>query len=204
MERRGVVSLVVLVAALVAVGAVWYLVSPRPVQGPSGSPTLVGGDKDAHGCIGSAGYSWCAVKEKCLRPWEEQCGPVALDPAFGVLSALRGADNAFGYATSSVLEWRSEANAVSSLEGLSATAKEAHTSDQNAARKYFKDEGFAQSVPNEAGGPTGGLEGYTKGNVACTLSYAFTDLTFLPDAPVQVNSDAQTVTVSCGILSSGQ
>jgi hypothetical protein len=34
---------------------------------------LVGGDKDEHGCIGSAGYSWCAEKQKCLRVWEEQC-----------------------------------------------------------------------------------------------------------------------------------
>lgn len=35
--------------------------------------TLVGGDRDAHGCIGSAGYSWCEAKQKCLRPWEESC-----------------------------------------------------------------------------------------------------------------------------------
>lgn len=33
----------------------------------------VGGDKDEHGCIGSAGYSWCGAKQKCLRPWEEAC-----------------------------------------------------------------------------------------------------------------------------------
>ncbi len=37
------------------------------------SPTVVGGDRDAHGCIGSAGYSWCEVKNKCLRVWEEAC-----------------------------------------------------------------------------------------------------------------------------------
>ena len=35
--------------------------------------SIVGGDKDIHGCIGSAGYSWCAVKNKCLRVWEEKC-----------------------------------------------------------------------------------------------------------------------------------
>lgn len=34
---------------------------------------VVGGDKDEHGCIGSAGYSWCALKNKCLRIWEEAC-----------------------------------------------------------------------------------------------------------------------------------
>ena len=34
---------------------------------------IVGGDRDEHGCIGSAGYSWCEIKQKCLRIWEEEC-----------------------------------------------------------------------------------------------------------------------------------
>jgi hypothetical protein len=33
----------------------------------------VGADRDEHGCIGSAGYTWCQVKNKCLRTWEEKC-----------------------------------------------------------------------------------------------------------------------------------
>jgi hypothetical protein len=32
--------------------------------------SLVGGDKDANGCIGSAGYQWCAKIKQCVRPWE--------------------------------------------------------------------------------------------------------------------------------------
>ena len=31
---------------------------------------LVGGDHDAHGCIGSAGYAWCGRTEQCERSWE--------------------------------------------------------------------------------------------------------------------------------------
>lgn len=34
---------------------------------------LVGNDSDEHGCKGSAGYSWCEIKQKCLRIWEESC-----------------------------------------------------------------------------------------------------------------------------------
>jgi len=41
-----------------------------PIPSP---PTLVGGDKDAHGCIGSAGYEWCEANQKCYRSWEENC-----------------------------------------------------------------------------------------------------------------------------------
>jgi hypothetical protein len=34
---------------------------------------MPGSDRDAHGCIGSAGYTWCGAKNKCLRTWEEPC-----------------------------------------------------------------------------------------------------------------------------------
>lgn len=36
-------------------------------------PQIIGGDKDAGGCLIAAGYSWCEPKQKCLRPWEEIC-----------------------------------------------------------------------------------------------------------------------------------
>lgn len=41
---------------------------------------MVGNDRDTHGCIGSAGYSWCEAKSKCLRPWEEKCETAAAIP----------------------------------------------------------------------------------------------------------------------------
>ena len=30
----------------------------------------VGADRDAHGCIGSAGYTWSEELGACIRPWE--------------------------------------------------------------------------------------------------------------------------------------
>lgn len=48
--------------------------STPPCLAPSVACTpILGGDRDAHGCIGSAGYSWCEAKQKCLRIWEEPC-----------------------------------------------------------------------------------------------------------------------------------
>lgn len=38
---------------------------------------MPGSDRDSHGCIGSAGYSWCEPKQKCLREWEEACAAAA-------------------------------------------------------------------------------------------------------------------------------
>ncbi|MBU0758405.1 MAG: hypothetical protein KKF44_10130 [Nanoarchaeota archaeon] len=41
---------------------------------------IVGGDSDEHGCKGSAGYTWCEEKQKCLRVWEEECPGLGLTP----------------------------------------------------------------------------------------------------------------------------
>lgn len=34
---------------------------------------VIGGQKDEHGCLPAAGYSWCAATKKCIRFWEETC-----------------------------------------------------------------------------------------------------------------------------------
>jgi putative lipoprotein len=43
-----------------------------------------GADRDEHGCIRSAGYSWCAKEGKCARPWElaKEKGFPATEEAF--------------------------------------------------------------------------------------------------------------------------
>lgn len=33
----------------------------------------IGGQKDEHGCLIAAGYSWCEAKNTCTRPWEDYC-----------------------------------------------------------------------------------------------------------------------------------
>jgi len=42
-------------------------------QGKTEGLKLVGGDSDANGCIGSAGYSWCEARKACIRVWEQYC-----------------------------------------------------------------------------------------------------------------------------------
>jgi hypothetical protein len=79
--------LFIFVALIIAAGAYYFgkngwsvnVSKPTPVAEASQTPqqNIVGGDKDEHGCIGSAGYSWCAAKNKCLRIWEETCDTAA-------------------------------------------------------------------------------------------------------------------------------
>jgi len=62
----------------------------------SSTENIVGNDRDEHGCIGSAGYSWCQEKAKCLRPWEEQCiAPIdtkIVEKMNSVLCSQKGGD----------------------------------------------------------------------------------------------------------------
>ncbi len=46
-------------------------VTPAPapeVQPPT--PMAIGGERDAHGCLPAAGYTWCERTGRCERPWE--------------------------------------------------------------------------------------------------------------------------------------
>lgn len=49
------------------------------LQEKIGNRKLIGGDKDGHGCLIAAGYSWCEAKQKCLRVWEEPCATTTTD-----------------------------------------------------------------------------------------------------------------------------
>jgi len=70
---------IILICILVVMGiCLFYLYQKNnnnnlPISTNENSGVIVGGDKDIHGCLGPAGYSWCEAKNKCLRVWEEKC-----------------------------------------------------------------------------------------------------------------------------------
>ena len=79
LQKGFAVPVIIAIVALLAIGGGYAYYKSNNVKTTPLSPVpniennLVGSDKDSHGCIGSAGYSWCAVKNKCLRVWEEKC-----------------------------------------------------------------------------------------------------------------------------------
>jgi len=58
--------------------------SAQTTEATSIVPTSIGGDRDVHGCIPSAGYSWNETKKACTRAWEDRAeantGAIALPP----------------------------------------------------------------------------------------------------------------------------
>lgn len=66
-----------IIILILATGIYYFININNQAYAPGSSEDIiVGGDKDEHGCIGSAGYTWCESKQKCLRVWEEECPPV--------------------------------------------------------------------------------------------------------------------------------
>ena len=51
---------------------------------------MVGGDRDEHGCIGSAGYSWSALRGECIQVFEvgTRLNPVDVEQEEAVISAF--------------------------------------------------------------------------------------------------------------------
>ncbi len=62
----------IVVTIVIAFLVIWPYTAPQNIQNTTENQ-IVGDDKDEHGCIPSAGYTWCEAKQKCLRPWEETC-----------------------------------------------------------------------------------------------------------------------------------
>ncbi|KAF1036408.1 MAG: hypothetical protein GAK33_03967 [Burkholderia lata] len=63
-------SLAATLACAFALSACAAQSTPPAQSSAPAAPPMVGGDRDAHGCIGSAGYSWCEATQQCERPWE--------------------------------------------------------------------------------------------------------------------------------------
>ena len=72
--RALILILLILILAYVSLLIFGFAVFKyQPAQVARNYDRPIGGDRDAGGCLVGAGYSWCAVKNKCLRVWEEPC-----------------------------------------------------------------------------------------------------------------------------------
>ncbi len=66
---RSIAWLAALIAVL-ATGCAGTSTGDTAPKDPQPAPRPIGGDRDAHGCLAPAGYTWCARERACVRPWE--------------------------------------------------------------------------------------------------------------------------------------
>ena len=56
----------------------------------------LGGDRDEHGCIGSAGYVWCEVQQDCIRLFEKGIWTEAVDGSTASAFIVQSRFHTFG------------------------------------------------------------------------------------------------------------
>jgi len=50
---------------------------------------MTGNDRDLHGCMGSAGYTWSAAKNRCIRIFEEGSPFFSFDQHGGAIDSIQ-------------------------------------------------------------------------------------------------------------------
>ena len=63
------------------------------VAGQADTVHVVGDDKDKHGCIASAGYTWSEAQKDCIRLWEKGVRMNAVDDAEKMLFLVFSPDS---------------------------------------------------------------------------------------------------------------
>lgn len=70
-------KILIIVGAILLIGLLGFFIYQKTNEKTTATTTtsaiMPGSDRDEHGCIPSAGYSWCESKKQCLRSWEETC-----------------------------------------------------------------------------------------------------------------------------------
>jgi len=175
-------------------------------EGKTPTEERVGGDKDEHGCIGSAGYTWCKVKEKCLREWEEPCEN---EEVFNLLKKLgRETQIEFSGIVETEFVWNTEGEKVDkeqeakeiTVTGKGFDAVKISNSQHESVETFFNNNGFEVDMYNLAAGTIVALTGYKKDRMACVAVGGISGYKEAEDQWVPSEFDKHDVEVKCGLL----
>ncbi|OGC45245.1 hypothetical protein A2V49_01435 [candidate division WWE3 bacterium RBG_19FT_COMBO_34_6] len=133
---------------------------------------LIGGQRDEHGCLGPAGYSWCEAKQKCLREWEEPCEN---EDIFAFLQKIKEETQLelSGIAPTNVF-WKVELNdgqiAETMHKGRGMGMSDFSTENINKIKNYMLSKGYSLDKTNTLTDTEVLFDGYIMENRICTLS----------------------------------
>ena len=194
------VATILVVLLLIIAGGIYFFQQAKVVDEGTNTEEdiLVGGDIDEHGCIGSAGFSWCEAKEKCLRVFEESCDDQILE----LIDQVQTDSGLEFEQSTTTFDWMYEGEESIDkvqVEGLEFIASEVTTEDYQVVEEYFRDN-LEPDIMNMAAGVMGGLEGYWYQYNVCTIEYRFTESSESAEGPIVPDTSSREVSIKCGYL----
>lgn len=125
---------------------------------------IVGGDKDEYGCIGSAGYTWCEEKKKCLRLWEEPC---VQDGVFEFLQEMESTTGIeFSGSMPREFEWKTQQGGLK-IQGRRYDSIRIAFDDAQKVDRFLKNKGYKIDLSNTEAGTVSTTTGYVKQPMLC-------------------------------------
>lgn len=192
MKQTGII---IIILVIVALGALLFVLSDT-TNAPS-TEESIGGNQDDHGCLTSAGYSWCEDKQKCLRVFEEFCADESnklasdIEENSGVTLNLEG-DTSFNW-----IVYSDEITADYPIDGILYTADNIKWEDYDKI-ETFMNENYDQNFGNLADGVVGGEKGYFVNYMACLLNYRYEEMQENEEGIAEPKGDSLNVKLECG------
>ena len=131
---------------------------------------IIGGEKDEGGCLTAAGYSWCAEKNKCLRPFEEFCPGSATTLVADIENGTGAKLLPMGDADFSWLFENVDHISQAEVKGVVYEIKNVDVVQYEKIEKSLNEKIKADNI-NVADGVGAAVRGYVDGYMACLLEY---------------------------------
>ena len=179
---------------------------PPEEEEPEEEEPMPGSDRDEHGCIGSAGYTWCEVKQKCLREWEEPCEQ---EEVFDLLAGLKDEVSInFSGVAKTEFKWNLEGKKVDketkivtlTLPGKTIDATEVPGEKIRDIYDYFEKAGFALDAYNVIAGTVTEATGYQKNGLVCLITNVMSGFDINNPKAIPTPSGKVDIKVNCGLF----
>lgn len=160
-------------------------------------PPIIGGDRDKHDCIGSAGYSWCEAAQKCQRIFEEFCA----DNVNALVDEIKKTTEvSFTLTGDTEFNWivgKESVTTDAKIKGVLYQAKGITLANYNRVEEYLA-RNFEADSYNLADGVEGGLRGYYLAYMVCDLNFKRTEMRENDRGLLEPVGDSLDVKLECG------
>lgn len=166
---------------------------------------LIGGEKDEGGCLISAGYSWCEIKQKCVRVWEEPC--TIIDEKNNIeniiLDLEEQTDISMNRLGKGTFQWNQKTpsgNVSMDVSGYGYSAILIDNSKETGIVNFFKEQEFVNDPANVSAGVIESTAGYVRENLSCLYSKTFSDYKEGDTQLIPNSNSTLDITIYCGYI----